>query len=156
MNASTTDYIERIAYNLAEWHDPDEYSVGDVIPSLGVIYEDYLRSKHAKGIEIITNEYSDHDRMMKSLDRIFDHFAWQKCGLNGDWSVQAYHYGFRTPNLWDGDYYITDQEDGTFDVVKYYPAREENCVESIQRGFKSIEDAKGFTKRYAGTDYHES
>ena len=146
---NTTYYIETIAHTLTEGLDYD-----DLIINLGVIYEDYLRSKHVKGVEIVTNAYSHHERMMNSIDRIFDYFSWQECGLNGDWSVQAYHYGFSRPNLWDGDFYITDQEDGTFDLVKYYPVREEDCVVTIKQGFESLDEAKAYTKEYAGTDYH--
>ena len=124
-----------------------------IIASLGVIYKSYLEDKFAKGLEIVTNEYSHHQRMMNSLDRIFEYFAWKPCGLNGDWCVEAYHYGFKSPNLWDGDYYVTDQEDGTFDVVRYYPERDEYCVQSIQQGFNSLEGAKAFTKQQVGTDY---
>ena len=140
-------YIERISDTLSEGLDED-----DLIINLGVIYEDYLDHKMIKGVEMVT-EYSDHNRMMDSIDRIFDYFAWQECGLNGDWSVQAYHYGFSRPNIWDGDYYVTDQEDGTFDVVRYYPNRDEDCVESMQQGFNSLEGAKAFTKAQVGTEY---
>ena len=141
-------YIESISETLAEGLDHD-----DLIINLGVIFEDYLGHKHVKGIEML-NEYSHHNRLEASIDRIFEYFAWQECGLNGDWSVQAYHYGFRTPNIWNGDLYVTDQEDGTFDLVKYYPDREEDCVETIKQGFESLDEAKDYAKEYAQTLYH--
>jgi hypothetical protein len=144
---NTTYYIESISCTLAEGLDE-----GDLIINLGVIYKDYLHYKHVKGVEMIS-EYSHHNRMMDSIDRIFEYFAWQPCGLNGDWCVQAYHYGFNSPNIWDGEYYVTDQEDGTFDVVRYYPNRDEDCVESIQQGFNSLEGAKAFTRSQVGTEY---
>jgi len=143
-----TYYIETISKTLAEGLNENLMLI-----ELGCIHKDYMHDKHVKGMELVT-EYSHHNRLMDSIDRIFDYFAWQECGLNGDWSVQAYHYGFRRPNLWEGDYYVTDQEDGTFDVVKYYPDREEDCVESIKRGFNSLQDAKAFTKEHAGIHYH--
>jgi hypothetical protein len=146
---NTTYYIERVSETLAEGLNENSMLI-----ELGAIYQNYIHDKHVKGVEIVSNEYSHHSRLMDSLDRIFDYFAWQECGLNGDWSVQAYHYGFRRPNLWEGDYYVTDQEDGTFEVVKYYPEKEEDCVKLIKRGFDKLENAKAYAKGHAGIHYH--
>lgn len=44
-----------------------------------------------------------------------------KCGLNADWSFEAWHYGDNEPNCVDGDYYIVDLEGDGFQVVQYFP-----------------------------------
>lgn len=50
---------------------------------------------------------------------------YRPCGLNADWSVEAYHCGpSATPNATPGDLYILDDEDGTFAVAHYYPGED--------------------------------
>ena len=56
---------------------------------------------------------------------------WTPCGLNADWCIQAWHYGTNQPNCVDGDYYVCDDEDGTFSVNRYFPSKEEDCVTTI-------------------------
>ena len=41
------------------------------------------------------------------------------CGLNADWNCQAWHIGPSThPNSTGGDWYILDNEDGTYSLVE--------------------------------------
>tara|TARA_R110002020_G_scaffold88016_1_gene216532 strand:+ start:553 stop:996 length:444 start_codon:yes stop_codon:yes gene_type:complete len=56
---------------------------------------------------------------------------WTECGLNADWCIQAWHYGTNEPNSVDGDYYVCDDEDGTFSVNRYFPTKEEDCTITI-------------------------
>tara|TARA_R100001163_G_scaffold48310_1_gene36316 strand:- start:1632 stop:2075 length:444 start_codon:yes stop_codon:yes gene_type:complete len=56
---------------------------------------------------------------------------WTPCGLNADWCTQAWHYGTNEPNSVDGDYYVCDDEDGTFSVNRYFPTKEEDCTITI-------------------------
>jgi len=71
---------------------------------------------------------------------------WTQCGLNSDWSYDAWHYGHSIPNTVDGDYYVLDKEDGTFSVVQYFPSREEDCNITIKSGFSSLDVAKKFVE----------
>ena len=65
---------------------------------------------------------------------------WTPCGLNADWCIQAWHYGTNIPNYEDGDYYVLDNEDGTFAVAQYFPSKEEDCTKEIA-SFSSKVDA---------------
>ena len=65
---------------------------------------------------------------------------WTPCGLNADWCIQAWHYGTNIPNYEDGDYYVLDNEDGTFVVAQYFPSKEEDCTKDIA-SFSSKADA---------------
>lgn len=50
------------------------------------------------------------------------------CGLNADWSVQAFYIGGNKPNMTDGDLYILHEEEGagsTYSVVRYFPSEYE-------------------------------
>ncbi len=71
---------------------------------------------------------------------------WTQCGLNSDWSYDAYHYGLSTPNTVDGEHYVLDMEDGTFAVVQYFPSYEEDCVLRVKNGFKTMNEAKKFVE----------
>ena len=71
---------------------------------------------------------------------------WIQCGLNSDWSYDAYHYGSSNPNTVDGEHYVLDMEDGTFAVVQYFPSYEEDCVRRIKNGFKTMNEAKKFVE----------
>ena len=65
------------------------------------------------------------------------------CGLNADWSVEALHYGTNRPNYDDGDLYVIENEArGTFDIVKYFPTREENRVECLLENITKQQRAK--------------
>ena len=65
------------------------------------------------------------------------------CGLNADWSVEAIHYGTNKPNYEDGDLYVIENEaHGTFDIVKYFPSREENRVECLLENITKQQRAK--------------
>jgi len=65
------------------------------------------------------------------------------CGLNADWSVEAIHYGTNKPNYEDGDLYVIENEArGTFDIVKYFPSREENRVECLLENITKQQRAK--------------
>tara|TARA_R110000824_G_scaffold6737_1_gene31112 strand:+ start:212 stop:466 length:255 start_codon:yes stop_codon:yes gene_type:complete len=65
------------------------------------------------------------------------------CGLNADWSVDAIHYGTNRPNYDDGDLYVIENEArGTFDIVKYFPTREENRVQCLLENITKQQRAK--------------
>ena len=75
-----------------------------------------------------------------------------KCGLNADWSFEAWHYGDNEPNCVDGDYYIVDLEGDGFKVVQYFPSEllKEDCdYEKVTKHhalLESLEDAKKYIK----------
>ena len=71
---------------------------------------------------------------------------WTQCGLNSDWSYDAYHYGTSTPNTVDGEHYVLDMENGTFAVVQYFPSYEEDCTIPIKGGISSLDIAKKFVE----------
>lgn len=77
---------------------------------------------------------------------------WTSCGLNADWSYDAWHYGSSIPNTVDGEYYVLDKEDDTFSVVQYFPSREENCNETMKSGFLSLKAAKQFVELMVGAN----
>ena len=71
---------------------------------------------------------------------------WTECGLNAEWCVEAWHYGTNEPNSVDGDYYVCDDEDGTFSVNRYFPTEEEDCTITIAE-FPTKADAMAMVER---------
>ena len=71
---------------------------------------------------------------------------WTECGLNAEWCVEAWHYGTNEPNSVDGDYYVCDDEDGTFSVNRYFPTKEEDCTITIA-SFPTKADAMAKVER---------
>jgi len=71
---------------------------------------------------------------------------WTECGLNAEWCVEAWHYGTNEPNSVDGDYYVCDDEDGTFSVNRYFPSKEEDCTITIAL-FPTKADAMAMVER---------
>tara|TARA_R110000851_G_scaffold218403_1_gene371309 strand:+ start:256 stop:699 length:444 start_codon:yes stop_codon:yes gene_type:complete len=71
---------------------------------------------------------------------------WTECGLNAEWCVEAWHYGTNEPNSVDGDYYVCDDEDGTFSVNRYFPTKEEDCTITIA-SFLTKADAMAMVER---------
>lgn len=63
-----------------------------------------------------------------------------RCGLNADWSVQAWHFGpTGVANTHQGDYYILDLEDdehpGGFELVqRYYLESDNDEINTIAQG----------------------
>ena len=49
-----------------------------------------------------------------------------RCGLNADWSVDAWLIGAGTPNRTDGACYLTDNENGTWSIVRRYYRDDDN------------------------------
>jgi len=45
-----------------------------------------------------------------------------RCGLNSDWCVDAYHLSGGDPNQTTGDYYIVDNEDDTWTLLRRFYA----------------------------------
>lgn len=67
------------------------------------------------------------DVLSKTLDMHF-----KRCGLNADWSVEAWHVSKGEPNITDGDYYVTDNEDDTFSIVRrVYHAKDNDDIQLI-------------------------
>lgn len=49
------------------------------------------------------------------------------CGLNADWCVSAWHIGpSSVPNKNNGDFYIVDDEDGTYGIVQRFHRDDDN------------------------------
>jgi len=49
-----------------------------------------------------------------------------RCGLNADWSVDAWLIGAGTPNRTDGACYLTDNENDTWSIVRRYYRDDDN------------------------------
>jgi len=118
--------------------------------SIGCIHADYIKHKHVVGMTISSEHYHLSHEMIKDIEQtledIFLSFMWEACGLNSTWCVEAWHYGFNEPNITDGDIYVVDQEDGTFDVVRRYPSRDEDECKLIEGGFTSKESAMTYVE----------
>ena len=69
----------------------------------------------------------------------------RRCGLNADWSVEAWHVDRGTPNDRGGDIYLIEDDDGTWALVQrwyaidaYAPLSEE---EQAEMGVDGLNDA---------------
>jgi hypothetical protein len=83
---------DSFAYLQSRSIDPQDYSMDDV-------WREQMNRVEAK----LEREYGPH------------------AGLNGDWSVVAYHVGpSESPNAESGDAYIIDNEDDTFSLVRRF------------------------------------
>lgn len=60
----------------------------------------------------------------------------QNVGLNGDWSVSAWHLGpSSVPNKNDGDFYLLDNEDNSYSVVqRFYREPNDEIKELLHLG----------------------
>lgn len=141
MNTTHLDFLMRIAKAIAL--EPNARA------TIGIIYKDYKKQQN-DGITISDDNYDISYEKMEEIEEtiteIFKEYMWQECGLNSTWCVQAWHYGFDEPNYYDGDVYVVDQEDGTYDVVRRYLQREEDECKSVEGGFKSKEEAMRFVE----------
>ena len=98
------------------------------------------------------------------------------CGLNADWSVQAYYLGEGEPNTLTGQLYVLDNEDETFSLVQRNYSDSDNdeileyakfgdLDEAIRKGkelsgkingifdpIETLEDGKRFIEKLVETD----
>ena len=108
------------------------------------MYDQWIGSER----EVSTDRYHLGMNAMSSIERIindlFNSCRWFVCGLNSTWCVEAWCYTFKIDQVevTDGLFYVLDQEDGTFEVVRRWLSREENEVEHVKGPFDNRYRAK--------------
>jgi len=87
------------------------------------------------GDDVETPDADDvlYDSLRKTAEQRFTTF-YKPCGLNADWSTQAWYIGTGTPNEMLDDYYIVDNEDGSYSICKRVldDDQEDKAVELIR------------------------
>lgn len=109
----------------------------------------YMHDKWIGSVrEVSTNKFHLGMNAISSIERIindlFNSCRWYMCGLNSTWSVEAWCYTFKIDEVEtkDGLFYVIDNEDGTYAVVRRWLSREEDEVEQIARPFDNRYRAK--------------
>lgn len=96
-----------------------------------------MENTKAPKLNDVFAESSDPIDQMRQVFRK-NRLPFSPCGLNADWSYQAFHLGpSPKPNVTDGDLYIVDEEDDnggdTYSLVRYNPiAGEAGTVDSYE------------------------
>ena len=94
--------------------------------------------------------FFSHSDVAKSFSRVT--FV-TECGLNADWWCTAWYFGYpEDANRTSGGLYITDPEDGTLCLVRYYP--EEEDPDDMYDTLKSVPiDEWSSLLRFAAEEY---
>lgn len=99
--------------------------------------------KHIKIYEAFSSDAND-----EYFDREAPKAFGKNVGLNADWMTSAYMLSPGKPNQTDGAFYLTDNEDGTYSIMKRNDVKDQDIEEVAQFDAPkvAIEKAKEFVE----------